>query len=102
MSPEVYAVVHPLIVERQQKKAEIEAAERRVDEINNEIGALFVAHAIEKARVDRWSVSVGMGSRTFTDDRLLLDNGVAQDVINASKRTTHFPRVDVREVGAKS
>jgi hypothetical protein len=43
-----------------------------------------------------------MGSRTFIDDTLLIENGVDPTTIARSKRTVHFPRVDVREVGQQS
>lgn len=102
LDPELYAQLHPLVTERQRRTAERNTAEARIDELNNEIGALFVAHGIEKGRVDKWSVTVGMGSRTFIDDTLLIENGVDPTTIARSKRTVHFPRVDVREVGQQS
>ena len=104
MDPALYNLVHPLVVERQQRVAERNAAEKRIDELNGEIGALFVSNGIEKDRIDRWNVSVGTSTRPGAlDEALLRENGVDGDVIMRSRRPpTTFSRVDVREVGAKS
>lgn len=61
------------VQERQLLKAEIEKAEKRISELNNELGAELVIRGVEKVKAGEWSVSLIQQERkTLSKEGLIL------------------------------
>jgi hypothetical protein len=102
LEPTIEQTIEPLVLQRAEIKARLDAVQQELDAVNGEISGTMLREGVRNLRVAGFSLTYESEAEKNTLDKTkLVELGVSTDVIAKATKKTTYARFDVRELKSK-